>query len=317
MLFFVQFTVRYSYQFYCRKHFAECLYKRVFDKQLLRNMLSYSVWHLVGNGAMVLKTHGVNLVLNLFFGPAVNAARGLANQVDNAVGQFVGNFMMAMNPQITQSYAKGDLNYMFKLVEKGAKLSFFLILILALPIILNANYMLNIWLKKVPDYTVIFVQLTLIGMMVGSLSRPLITAQNATGNVRNYQLIVGGINLLNLPLSYLFLVFCDSPEVVVVVAIIVELIAFIARVCMITKTIPEFKPISYFREVGGTCFVVALLSVPIPLMLNMVFYESFMMFIFNVIACVLVTSVVILYVGCSKNERHLLYSKVCQFKKNR
>ena len=315
MLFVVQFTVRYSYQFYCRKHFVECHYNRVFDKLLLKNMLSYSVWHLVGNGAMVLKTHGVNLVLNLFFGPAVNAARGLANQVDNAVGQFVGNFMMAMNPQITQSYAKGDLNYMFKLVEKGAKLSFCLILIISLPIILNANYILNIWLKNVPDYTVIFVQLTLISMMVGSLSRPLITAQNATGNVRNYQLIVGGINLLNLPLSYLSLVFGGRPEIVVVVAIIVELIAFVARVCMITKTIPEFNPISYFREVGVTCFIVALLSVPIPLMLNILFHDVFMMLVFNVIVCVLVTSFVILYVGCSKNERYLLYSKACQLKK--
>lgn len=123
LLMILQFVIRYTYQVYCRKHFKECRFRFVLDKPLLRHMFSYSLWHLIGNGAAVLKNHGVNLVLNFFFGPTVNAAKGIANQVDHAVGQFVGNFMMAMNPQITKSYAKEDYSYMFSLVNKGARFS--------------------------------------------------------------------------------------------------------------------------------------------------------------------------------------------------
>ena len=171
-----------------------------------------------------MKTHGVNLVLNLFFGPAINAAKGVANQVDRAVGQFVGNFMIAMNPQITKSYAKGEYSSMFELVNKGARFSFFLLLLLSLPIIINAEFVLNLWLKKVPVYAVEFSQLTLVEMLISALSKPLITAQNATGNVRNYQIVVGGVELLNLPFSYLCLYLGMNPTSVVWVSIFVSVL---------------------------------------------------------------------------------------------
>ena len=315
LLLCVQFSVRSAYQIYCRRNFVECVYRRVFDKPLLMKMLSYSVWHLVGNGASVLKTHGVNIVLNLFYGPAVNAAKGLASQVDSAVNQFVGNFMMAMNPQITQSYAKGDLKYMFQLICKGSRLSFYLIFILSLPIIVNTHYILGLWLKKIPDYTVIFTQLTLLVMIFASLSKTLITAQNATGNVRNYQLVVGGINLLNLPISYVCLYLGGNPEIVVIVAICVEAIAFLARIFMLPFTIPEFNTISYLCEVGIRCLLVCVIAYPIPYVLHGMMSENFMSFVINVVVCFLVSIVTVLYVGCNKGERELLYSNVGKLKK--
>ena len=315
LLLCVQFSVRSAYQIYCRRNFVECVYRRVFDKPLLMKMLSYSVWHLVGNGASVLKTHGVNIVLNLFYGPAVNAAKGLASQVDSAVNQFVGNFMMAMNPQITQSYAKGDLKYMFQLICKGSRLSFYLIFILSLPIIVNTHYILGLWLKKVPDYTVIFTQLTLLVMIFASLSKTLITAQNATGNVRNYQLVVGGINLLNLPISYVCLYLGGNPEIVVIVAICVEAIAFLTRIFMLPFTIPEFNTISYLCEVGIRCLLVCVIAYPIPYVLHGMMSENFMSFVINVVVCFLVSIVTVLYVGCNKGERELLYSNVGKLKK--
>ena len=315
LLLCVQFSVRSAYQIYCRRNFVECVYRRVFDKPLLMKMLSYSVWHLVGNGASVLKTHGVNIVLNLFYGPAVNAAKGLASQVDSAVNQFVGNFMMAMNPQITQSYAKGDLKYMFQLICKGSRLSFYLIFILSLPIIVNTHYILGLWLKKVPDYTVIFTQLTLLVMIFASLSKTLITAQNATGNVRNYQLVVGGINLLNLPISYVCLYLGENPEIVVIVAICVEAIAFLTRIFMLPFTIPEFNTISYLCEVGIRCLLVCVIAYPIPYVLHGMMSENFMSFVINVVVCFLVSIVTVLYVGCNKGERELLYSNVGKLKK--
>ena len=315
MLMVLQFLIRYMYQVYCRKHFKECHYRFIVDKPLLKHMFSYSLWHLVGNGAAVLKNHGVNLVLNFFFGPAVNAARGLANHVDGAVNQFASNFMMAMNPQITQSYSRGDLKGMFQLANRGSRFSFYLLFVLALPVIINADYILHIWLKEVPAHTVTFIQLTLISMMITSVSGPLITAQNATGNVRNYQLVVGGILLLNLPLSYIFLRLGMIPEIVVVVAIAVEILAFLARMYMIPLTIKEFQPRLFLRDVILKCCAVVLLTVPIPLLEHVYYPENFYTFVLNVCLCLLCSMVVIYYVGCNANERAMLMAAVNKIKK--
>lgn len=315
MLMILQFLVRYMYQVYCRKHFSECRYRFVMDKPLLKHMFSYSLWHLVGNGASVLKGHGVNLVLNFFFGPAVNAARGVANQVDHAVNQFASNFMMAMNPQITQSYSRGELKSMFQLVNRGSRFSFYLLFVLALPVIINADYILHIWLKEVPAHTVMFVQLTLVAMMITSVSKSLMTAQNATGNVRNYQLVVGGILLLNFPLSYLFLYFGMAPEIVMIVAIVVEILAFMARMYMLPLTIKEFEPRLFIRDVIVKCLVVVLFAAPIPALINIYLPENFYTFILNVFVCILSSAVVIYYIGCNSQERAIIISGVNKLKK--
>ena len=319
LLMILQFLIRYMYQVYCRKHFEECHYRFVLDKPLLKHMFSYSLWHLVGNGAAILKNHGVNLVLNYFFGPAVNAARGLANQVDGAVNQFVGNFMLAMNPQITQSYAKGDLKYMLNLINKGSKFSFYLVLILSLPIIINAHFIIGIWLKQIPEYTVIFTQLTLIVMLFSALSKPLITAQNATGDVRDYQLVVGGINLLNLPGSFICLYFGCNPQCVVIVAIVVEVIAFMARVYMLPRTIPSFNPLTFLTNIGLKCLLVAGIAVIPSIIVDYCFPENFLTFVFNVLFSICISSVVILFFGCTYNERTMILSKAkgltCKFLK--
>ena len=310
LLMILQFVIRYSYQVYCRNHFEECRYRFVLDKPLLKHMFSYSLWHLIGNGAAVLKNHGVNLVLNFFFGPTVNAARGIANQVDNAVGQFVGNFMMAMNPQITKSYAKGDYSYMFSLVNKGARFSFYLLLFLSLPVIINADYILHLWLKQVPPYTIVFSQLALIAMLINSLSYPLITAQNATGNVRNYQIVVGGVELLNLPFSYLCLYFGMPPTSVVFVSIFVSVLALGARLIMLPLTLKGFQPLLFFKNVIVTCMSVAIIASTIPAAVYQTLPENIMGFIVSVIICLLFSAIAIFYIGCSQSERIFVLAKV-------
>lgn len=309
LLMLLQFLIRLIYQVYCRRHFQECQYRFVLDKPLLKHMFSYSLWHLIGNGASVLKSHGVNLVLNLFFGPAVNAARGVANQVDRAISLFVGNFMMAMNPQITQSYAKGDYDYMHKLVNKGARFSFYLLLFLSLPVIINADFIMHLWLKQVPPYAVAFSQLTLVAMMITSLSKPLMTAQNATGNVRNYQIVVGGIELLNLPFSYLALFMGMPPTSVVVVAIVVNLLSLGARLYMLPFTLAGFRPVVFFKEVIVTCTFVAVIASMIPLALYQTLPENLIGFIVSVIICLSVSALAIFYIGCSRSERIFILSK--------
>lgn len=310
MLLLVQFTVRYAYQLYCRKHFEECHYKKVLDKPLLKKMLSYSVWHFVGNGSQVLKTSGVDLVLNSFFGPTVNAARGIAIQVNTAVTQFVSNFMIAMTPQITQSYAKGDIKYMLNLVCKGCRFSFYLLLILSLPIIFNIHYILNIWLKDVPYYAEIFSQLILIAAIISSISGPLMTAQNATGNVRNYQLIIGTILLFNLPLSYVALYYGFDAGSVFMIAIIIEIITLFARIFLIPQTISLFKPIDFIKSVVFKCFIVCCIACIIPITFKNFIDENFITFLINVFIVIISTGLTILFVGCSKSERAMIVSKI-------
>ncbi len=310
LLMILQFIVRLIYQIYCRRHFQECHYRFVYDKPLLKHMFSYSLWHLIGNGAGVLRTHGVNLLLNFFFGPSVNAARGIANQVDRAIGQFVGNFMMAMNPQITKSYASGNYNYMHQLVNKGARFSFYMLFLLSLPVIINADYIIHLWLKQVPPYAVVFSQLTLVAILVSSLSKPLITAQNATGNVRNYQIVVGGVELLNLPLSFLFLHIGCSATSVLIVGICVNILSLCARLYMLPFTLKDFKSDVFFRTVIVNCLCVIFFASLLPVITSYFLPKGFVGFVVNVLICLLMSTVVIFYVGCCNSERNFILSKI-------
>lgn len=215
----VALIVRVAYGVYCKKHFEECTYHFIFDKELLKRMFGFAGWNFIGATSAVLRDQGGNVVINLFCGPAVNAARGIAFQVNNAISGFVTNFMTALNPQITKSYAAGDKDYMMTLIYQGARLSFYMLLLLSLPVLVNTHYILSLWLKIVPDHAVLFMQLVLVFAMSESISNPLITAMLATGKIRNYQLVVGGLQMMNLPVSYVFLRIGMFPEVVIVVAI--------------------------------------------------------------------------------------------------
>lgn len=312
MMCILQFSVRMYYQIYCRKKFPECTYQRCFDKELLKRMLTYSLWHLAGNGSVVLKTHGVNLVLNVFFGPVINAAKGISNQVESAVHQFSSNFMMAMNPQITRSYATGDLNYMFNLVNKGSRFSFYLVLLISMPIIINAEYILKIWLVTVPNYTVIFVQLTLISMMIRTITRPIITAQNATGDVRNFQLTIGGIILLNLPFSYLALKLGLDAYYVIVISIILEVAALLTRIFMLPSTIKEFKSVAFLKSVVFNCLYVSVISVIPCLLLYKALPQNIWTFLLHVVLCIVFVALTVLFLGCKREERVYVYGKVKQ-----
>ena len=313
MLMVLQFIIRYIYHRYCICHYQECRYRFTINVVIIKQIFGYSFWHLIGNGAAILKIHGVNLVLNFFFGPTVNAARGVANQVNAAISQFVDNFMMAMTPQITKSYAKGDYSYMHQLINTGARFSFYLFLILSLPIIINAETVLNLWLKEVPFYATIFTQLTLIAILISTLSRPLITAQNATGNVRNYQIVVGGIEMLNLPVSFCCLYYGMDPYSVVVVNVIVNVLSLFARIYMLPFTVPSFRPFGFIKEVLVVCTEVAILTSILSYMCYKLVPNNFFGFTINVILCIFLTSIAVYFVGCNRRERLFATAKTKQY----
>ena len=201
LLLAVACVIRIAYGIYCKRNFKECTYHFTFNKALLKEMMGFAGWNFIGAFAGVLRDQGVNIVINLFCGPVINAARAIAFQVNVAVNGFATNFMTAINPQITKSYASGDYLYMLTLVQSGARFSFYLLLLLSLPIIIETNTILTLWLKNVPEYTVIFVRLVLVFAMCEVLSGTQITALQATGNIRNYQIVVGSLQLLNLPIA--------------------------------------------------------------------------------------------------------------------
>ena len=299
----VVIIVRAAYGIYCRTHFPECRFRPVFDVQLIKEMFSFAGWNFIGVTSGVLRDHGGNILVNLFSGPAVNAARGVAVQLNGAVQGFVTNFMTAVNPQITKSYAAGDHEYMFSLVRRSSRLSFCLLYVLALPVIFNAEFLLGIWLKEVPQHAPLFVQLFLIFALSESMSNPMITAMLATGNIRRYQIVVGALQLLNLPVSYVCLKLGAMPEVTVIVAIVISQICLWARLIMLNKA-TGFPVLLFVDKVYCTLlFKVVCGSVWFPLFIEAVKPEGFIGFAISAVGCVLVTLLAVWLLGLQPDER--------------
>lgn len=301
--------VRIAYGVYCRRNFEECRYRPVFDRPLIREMFSFAGWNFVGVASGVLRDQGGNILVNLFSGAAgtaVNAARGMAVQLNGAVQGFVTNFMTAVNPQITKSYAAGEYSYMFTLVRKSSRMSFYLLLMLVMPLILNTEVVLGVWLKDVPEHTTLFVQLFLIFALSESLSNPMITAMLATGRIRNYQLVVGGIQLLNIPISYICLKMGAIPEVTVMVAIGLSQICLWARLIMLSRAtgfpIGDFVSKVYVKSL----FVVLPCAAVVPVLFELVKPTGLWGAVYSAVISVVWTGTVIYMIGMDTSERNMV-----------
>ena len=301
---------RAIYGIYCSRYFEECKYQRIFDKGLLKDMFSFAGWNFIGASSAVLRDQGGNIVINLFSGPAVNAARGIAMSINNAVVGFANNFMTALNPQITKSYASGDYDYMFKLIYQGARLSFYMLLLLSLPIIVNTHFILHLWLGQVPAHADLFAKLVLIFAMSESISNPLVTAMLATGKIRNYQIVVGGLQMMNLPVSYICLRLGAIPETVLIIAIVISQCCLAARLIMLRGLI-HLNPLDYIHRVYMNIIIVSLCSSLLPGLLSITLgNDNWILFILNVVVCLACTGLSEFYVGCSKKERAFVADKV-------
>lgn len=306
----VSLSIRMIYGYYCNKNFTECKYQFTLNKQLLKEMFFFAGWNFIGQSSAILREQGGNLIINLFCGPTVNAARGIASQVNSAVSRFYSNFMMAVGPQITKSYAAKDYEYMTKLAHQSARLSFFLLFFLSLPIMVNIHYILQLWLHIVPEHTSNFVILVMIFTMCESLSNPLITIMLATGQIRNYQIIVGGLQMLNIPLSYIFLKLGGIPETVLIVAIFLSLVCLIARLTMLKKMI-SLSFLDYCSRVLIPVIKVSIIASIIPVLLSHNLENNFINLCINCIIACTCSIITICFVGCNSNERNLIKNK-CQ-----
>ncbi|MDE6637650.1 MAG: lipopolysaccharide biosynthesis protein, partial [Muribaculaceae bacterium] len=302
--------IRLAYAIYCKQHFQECHFFLVFDKNLLKEMFAFSGWTFIGSTSSILRDQGVNIVINIFCGTAVNAARGIAMQVYNAIHGFSQNFILAVNPQIIKSYACGDIDYMFSLSFRSSRFSYYLLFCISLPLIIQMNWLLTFWLEIVPEFTLQFSIWVLIFGMTEAISMPLQYVNQASGKVKVYQLVIGGIQMLNFPLSSLLLWLNFSPVSVFVLAVFISLICLFARLLILHKEL-ELPIFTFCKDVLLKIIIVSIFGTIIPLTIlyfwnpTLVLSRITLMLIAFASACF--SSY---YLGCQKSERDFISRKI-------
>lgn len=308
LMFSLSLAITILYYIYCKEKFEAYYYKLGLERSLFKEMVSYAGWNFIGLSSGILKNQGVDIIINIYFGVTINAARGISSQVNNAVTKFSQNFMTALNPQITQSYAAQEWDRFHFLIIQGARFSYYLMLIICLPIFIEMEYILSIWLPTVPPFTCIFAQLQIICSLITVLSNTNITAMLATGKIRNYQIIVGLISLLNLPISLLCLHYGGFATITFYVAIVLEIICLISRL-IISKRLTRLSVRIFLNKVIGNVTVVTMFSLIIPIILYINLPKNLISFITIVITSILTTILSIYIVGLDNNEKILISKK--------
>lgn len=297
-------------QLYSKHKYSEARSCIKLSKGYCRQILGFSFWTVIGNLAIICYTQGLNILLNMFFGSVVNAARGVAVQVQTVVMQFCTNFQMALNPQIVKSYAAHELVRMHRLVIICSKFSFFLLSIVVIPIIYNIDIILKLWLDKVPEYANDFVCVILIITLIATLSNPLVISIQATGNIKKFQIYEGTCLLTILPLSYLLLRFFDVPPIsVFIVNLLVIIVAQVIRVRIILPRIQMSIGI-YIRKVIyptiGAFFICNIL----PYTERIFLYQNIYSLLIIAGTSVVYSIIVVFFIGCDKEERYYILTKL-------
>lgn len=302
LIMIVTIGVLIVYRIYCIRKYDEANFRFVKDTKTLKEMIGFASWNMLGELAWAFTGQGVNIILNLFFGPAVNAARGIADQVNGAVARFVSNFQTAVNPQIVKSYATEQLDDMKKLLYRGIRFSYYLLLILSMPLILNMDFILHIWLKDVPEYTTGFCQLVLICGMVSSVSNLLAQVARAYGKIRKYQLWVSTCLFLNFPLSYIVLKLGASPLGTMVVNICIQAILLFVRLYL-TKPMIGLSIVDFTRKVLFPIIKITIISAVLPCFCAYELHPDWLNFFIICVVSLLCSITCILIFGMSTNER--------------
>ena len=304
----VQLLIRYIYSRYCHRHFKEVYFQVKIDKPLFKEMSGFAGWSFFGNLAAILYTQGLNLLLNIFFGPVVNAARGIAVQVQSAVQQFVNGFQTALNPQITKNYASGNLSQMHGLMFRSARFSFLLLFFISLPVLLETDFLLSLWLNTVPENADIFTKIMLCISLIYTTANPCVIANQATGKVKIYQMVVGGILLTIVPISYIVLKFGAPAYSVFIVHFCIESVAQFSRMFMLRKLI-DLPMMSYLKNIYIPIFATVAIAVIIPLLVQSQMDQGWLRFIVVGITCVFSVGLSAFAIGLTKSERNFFIEK--------
>lgn len=315
LLMMVAISIRVIYGIYVGRNFQYCRFNWTMDREYRQKLISFISYNFIGSISAIAKTQGINVVLNLFFGAVVNAARGIAVLVLNAVSGFVSNFQLAMNPQIVKLYASGNKKDMYNLMCLGCKFSYLLMLMLSLPIAMEAPYILNLWLVEVPEYTVAFVRLTLAITLVDSLSQPMVTALLATGNVKRYQLINGTFLMMIVPVVYIVMKMGYGPEFAFVVSLLFSIVGHFTRLILISMAV-RFSVKDYLNRVTIRVFIATILSLLIPCIFQYGKETGFLWFLGDCVISIISVIVFAYLAALSKEERDFLRLRLNRFIKH-
>lgn len=286
------------YKLYCGRNFESARYKKSDDKGLGKELVSFSGWSLFGAAANVANSQGTNIVLNIFTDVTVNAA----------VYSFVSNFQTAFNPQIVKSWAVGEEKSFRRLLVRSAKFSFFLLWLIVLPLYVNAKFVLSLWLGNVPNHTVSFVRLILVWSLVESVNGPLFMAVQAAGKIRLYQVVIGAINLLNLPLTIIAFSIGASPEWLLYIRIVLNVGALVFRIVFCRRMI-ALPARLFFLESIFKPFLIALSSFALTIIVGKSVRGLWTPLVTTCAVSFLASSVLVLFVGMDKSERAAIFSK--------
>lgn len=305
----VSLVNRIVYGIYCKRNFEEATYQLLWDKTIFKEMLGFAGWNFFGNTAYMLNTQGVNMLINIFFGVAMNAARGIAVQVDNAVMGFVNNFSMAIQPQITKTYASGEYHQMFKLINRGTKFSAYIMFFFMIPFVLEAETILSLWLKKVPESSVVFMQLVLFASFCSAIGNYLYYGIMATGKIKHYQLVVTAIGVFVFPLTWLAYKMGFHAATTYIIYGIIYVSLNIIRVNTL-KRLVGYQRLSFILKAVGPVLIVGLLSM-LPALLVVVFIESSILrFVFTTVVSVLSIAFFAYKLGLEQSEKTFVRDKL-------
>ena len=263
----VQLMILVSYYVYCIFHYKESKIILTWDRALVKEMSSFIGWTMTGGVETMLNGQGINMLLNIFYGPAINASRGIALQMQGTLIKFCSNFQTAINPQLTKSYAIGDLESMHQLIILSSKFSYYLLYILSLPVVFATDYILGLWLGIVPEHTSNFFRLVIVVSLMSVLSNSMVASIHATGRLKTFQIVVEAINILVLPLSYVLLkIHLWAPELVYIVYALLSIVAQIVRVYIVLPKI-NLSFNTYIKEIVVPLIRVTFVSLILPIIL--------------------------------------------------
>lgn len=312
LLMLVAIVQRLIYTIYCRRNFVESVkIKYNINKCLFKEMFAFSTWNLLGDGSVVLRNQGIDILINIFFGVTINAAKGVCNQVQGVIYQFVSNFQTAVNPQLTKSIALSDYRRSHQLVIQGSRLSFYLLSIFSIPIIIFANDILGLWLVETPNYTVEFIRWTFIYLQFDCVSRFLTISILATGNIRAFQIVVSGIRFLALPLTYLFFIYWKNPVGGVWVNILLEICCLFLRLFFNNKQ-TGLKYSDFIIEVIFKGWLVFSISLSVPYLLIIYMKINFIVGMFLVVFVIIC---MVYMFGITGDEKRMVKEKIMHFLK--
>lgn len=295
---------------YCRRKFEECKYRFVHDKSLVKEMSGFAGWSFLTNAAWIFNTQGINILINIFFGVQLNAARGIAAKVEGICKKFTSDFMTALNPQITKSYAAGETENFFKLICRGAKFSYFLMFCISLPLLFETEAVLRFWLgENYPEYAPVFFRLSIAATLVQMLGNTGVTACMATGNIKKYTIVISIVGLLVFPFTYIAFKLGLPAESAYIVFIIIYIILNHVRL-IIMKGLIKFPVIRFYKDVILPVIMVSGAAVIIPFLLKTIQPESFFSSLLTMVSCVLLTIICAYLFGLTSAERNTIQMKV-------